>query len=318
MKILETAHQRKAAVITAVILMLLLFGVFNFGIKYLDPPIEYGVAINLGSSDVGSGEPVEEMELAAASQAVSEENESQDFEQNTEDQPEEEVKEEITEQTPPLNESSQEIQEDIITDDTAKDAPSIAKSTKEKEVVKDTSEEKPKEKLKDTSEEKIKAKAKEKPKKTPKKKPKPSKQTTDALNSLLNGTANTGAKTGEGDDTESGIKGNKNGDSKASKYYGNSKSGTGGNYNLAGRKALSKPIKKPDCQEEGTIVVSIEVNKNGIVTKAQTGGLKGSTSSAPCLEKAAKQAALKTIWNAANDAPQKQRGTIIYKFSLSE
>ncbi|MCD8411704.1 energy transducer TonB family protein [Tenacibaculum finnmarkense] len=310
MKILETAHQRKAAVITAVILMLLLFGVFNFGIKYLDPPIEYGVAINLGSSDVGSGEPVEEMELAAASQAVSEENESQDFDQNTEDQPKEEVEEEITEQTPPLNESSQEIQEDIITDDTAKDAPSIAKSTKEKEVVKDTSE--------DKSEEKIKAKVKEKPKKTPKKKPKPSKQTTDALNSLLNGTANTGAKTGEGDDTESGIKGNKNGDSKASKYYGNSKSGTGGNYNLAGRKALSKPIKKPDCQEEGTIVVSIEVNKNGIVTKAQTGGLKGSTSSAPCLEKAAKQAALKTIWNAANDAPQKQRGTIIYKFSLSE
>ncbi|MCD8403397.1 energy transducer TonB family protein [Tenacibaculum finnmarkense] len=310
MKILETAHQRKAAVITAVILMLLLFGVFNFGIKYLDPPIEYGVAINLGSSDVGSGEPVEEMELAAAPQAVSEENESQDFDQNTEDQPEEEVEEEITEQTPPLNESSQEIQEDIITDDTAKDAPSIAKSTKEKEVVKDTSEEKP--------EEKIKEKVKEKPKKTPKKKPKPSKQTTDALNSLLNGTANTGAKTGEGDDAESGIKGNKNGDSKASKYYGNSKSGTGGNYNLAGRKALSKPIKKPDCQEEGTIVVSIEVNKNGIVTKAQTGGLKGSTSSAPCLEKAAKQAALKTIWNAANDAPQKQRGTIIYKFSLSE
>ncbi|MBE7652754.1 energy transducer TonB family protein [Tenacibaculum finnmarkense] len=310
MKILETAHQRKAAVITAVILMLLLFGVFNFGIKYLDPPIEYGVAINLGSSDVGSGEPVEEMELAAASQAVSEENESQDFDQNTEDQPEEEVEEEITEQTQPLNESSQEIQEDIITDDTAKDALSIAKSTKEKEVVKDTSEEKP--------EEKIKEKVKEKPKKTPKKKPKPSKQTTDALNSLLNGTANTGAKTGEGDDAESGIKGNKNGDSKASKYYGNSKSGTGGNYNLAGRKALSKPIKKPDCQEEGTIVVSIEVNKNGIVTKAQTGGLKGSTSSAPCLEKAAKQAALKTIWNAANDAPQKQRGTIIYKFSLSE
>ncbi|MCD8417444.1 energy transducer TonB [Tenacibaculum finnmarkense genomovar finnmarkense] len=306
MKILETAHQRKAAVITAVILMLLLFGVFNFGIKYLDPPIEYGVAINLGSSDVGSGEPVEEMELAAASQAVSEENESQDFDQNTEDQPKEEVEEEITEQTQPLNESSQEIQEDIITDDTAKDAPSIAKSTKEKEVVKDT------------SEEKIKEKVKEKPKKTPKKKPKPSKQTTDALNSLLNGTANTGAKTGEGDDAESGIKGNKNGDSKASKYYGNSKSGTGGNYNLAGRKALSKPIKKPDCQEEGTIVVSIEVNKNGIVTKAQTGGLKGSTSSAPCLEKAAKQAALKTIWNAANDAPQKQRGTIIYKFSLSE
>ncbi|ALU74172.1 energy transducer TonB family protein [Tenacibaculum finnmarkense] len=314
MKILETAHQRKAAVITAVILMLLLFGVFNFGIKYLDPPIEYGVAINLGSSDVGSGEPVEEMELAAASQAVSEENESQDFDQNTEDQPEEEVEEEITEQTPPLNESSQEIQEDIITDDTAKDAPSIAKSTKEKEVVKDTSEDT----SEDKSEEKIKAKVKEKPKKTPKKKPKPSKQTTDALNSLLNGTANTGAKTGEGDDTESGIKGNKNGDSKASKYYGNSKSGTGGNYNLAGRKALSKPIKKPDCQEEGTIVVSIEVNKNGIVTKAQTGGLKGSTSSAPCLEKAAKQAALKTIWNAANDAPQKQRGTIIYKFSLSE
>ena len=39
--------------------MLLLFGIFNFGMQYLDPPEEYGLAINLGDSNVGNGEPVE-------------------------------------------------------------------------------------------------------------------------------------------------------------------------------------------------------------------------------------------------------------------
>ncbi len=282
MKILETAHKRKSAVITALILMLLLFGIFNFGMKYLDPPIEYGIAINLGTSDIGSGEPVQETQVSS-------------------EEIEEEFQEEIFEEQ--ASEASEEIQEDVITDDTAEDVPVVEKTTLKKEVkehVKEDSKEKPKE---------IKPK---------KKKPSPSKAATDALNSLLNGTSKNGTKKGEGDDTKSGVKGDKDGKASSSKYYGNSGGDSGGNYNLAGRKALSKPIKKPNCQEEGTIVVSIEVNKNGKVIKAQTGGLKGSTSSAPCLEKAAKEAALKTTWNADGNAPSKQRGTIIYKFSLSQ
>ncbi|KAF9658601.1 energy transducer TonB [Tenacibaculum sp. ZH5_bin.1] len=268
MTVLDTQHKRKSAIITAIILILFVIGILNYGMKYLDPPIEYGLAINFGTSEVGSGEPVEKTKAQATSQ-------------------QEEVVEEQVEETP-----EETIKEEIITNDTAEEVPVVEK----KEAVKETSkEEKPKEK----------------------KKPKPSKETTDALNSLLNGTSKDGANSGEGDDKKSGVKGNENGDPNSDKYYGNSGSGSGGNYNLAGRKALSKPIQKPDCQEEGTVVVSIEVDQNGKVIKA-TPGAKGTTNSASCLYDAAKKAALKTKWNADGNAPSKQRGTIIYKFSLSK
>ncbi|WP_299159488.1 energy transducer TonB [uncultured Tenacibaculum sp.] len=272
MSVLDTQHKRKSAVITAVILILLLLGIFNYGMKYLDPPIEYGLAINFGNSEVGSGEPVEKTKTQSAPEE------------------QEEVVEEVK-VTP-----QETIQEDVITDESAKDVPVIEKVEEKKEVVKDTQK-------------------KEKPKEKPK--PKPSKETTDALNSLLNGTSKDGGDKGEGDDNESGVKGKENGDPNSNKYYGNSGSGSGGNYNLAGRKALSKPIKKPDCQEEGTVVVSIEVDQNGKVIKAVP-GVKGSTNTAPCLLRPAKDAALRTKWNADGKAPSKQRGTIIYKFSLSQ
>ena len=276
MSLLDTKHKRKSAVITAIILMLLLFGIFNYGMKYLDPPEEYGLAINFGDSNVGNGEPVEKTKVAPTPQKVEEKV------------VEEKIEEVIEEEA---------VKEEIITDDTSKDVPVVEKPKEEKkEVVK----EQPK---------------KEVPKEKPK--PKPSKATQDALNSLLNGNSSDGKPKGEGDDKQSGVKGNKDGDANSSKYYGNKGSGDGGNYNLAGRKALSKPIEKPDCQEEGIVVVSIEVDKNGQVIKA-TPGVKGTTNTAPCLLKPAKAAALKTKWNADNKAPSKQRGTIIYKFSLSK
>lgn len=273
MTVLDTQHKRKSAVITAIILILLLIGIFNYGMKYLDPPIEYGLAINFGNSEVGSGEPVEKTKAQATPQQ------------------EEEIVEEQVKDVP-----KETIKEEIITDDTSEEVPVVEKKVEKKEAVKET----PKE-----------VKPKEKPK------PKPSKETTDALNSLLNGTSKDGAKSGGGDDQQSGVKGNENGDPNSDKYYGNSGSGSGGNYNLAGRKALSKPIEKPDCQEEGTVVVSIEVDQDGRVTKA-TPGARGTTNSAFCLYDAAKKAALKTKWNADGKAPSKQRGTIIYKFSLSK
>ena len=66
-----------------------------------------------------------------------------------------------------------------------------------------------------------------------------------------------GKPKGEGDDKIEGVKGNEKGDPDSNKYYGNTGSGSGGNYNLAGRKALSKPKQQPDCQEEGIVVVRI-------------------------------------------------------------
>lgn len=291
MKILDTKHKRKSAIITAIIMLLLLFAVLKLGMKYLDPPIEYGVAINFGNSEVGSGEPVENVKK---SEPVQEEVVEEKTEvQETLEEPIEEVQEEPIEEV---------IKEEVITNETSEEVPVIKKEEPKKTPKKEPVKEVPK---------KV-----EKPVEKPKPK-KPSKAATDALNNLLNGNSSEGSTKGEGDDNEAGVKGKENGDPNSNKYYGNSGSGSGGNYNLAGRKALSKPVKQPDCEEEGTVVVSIEVDKNGKVIKAIP-GVRGTTNSAPCLLEPAKRAALATRWNADGDAPVKQKGTIIYKFSLSQ
>ncbi len=259
--------------------MLLIFGILNYGMQYLDPPEEYGVAINFGDTDYASGEPVLNTKKAPT--------------------PEVEAQEEIIEEK--VVETPDEIiEEEIITEETVEDVPVV-------------------EKVKEVKKEPVKevVKKEEKPKEKPKPKPKPSKETTDALNSLLNGNVSDGAPKGEGDDGKEGVKGKVNGDPDANKYYGNTGSGSGGNYNLAGRKALSKPKEQPDCQEEGIVVVRIIVNKNGKVIRAVP-GVKGSTNTAACLLKPAKEAALKTTWNADDKAPANQTGTIIYKFTLSK
>ena len=86
---------------------------------------------------------------------------------------------------------------------------------------------------------------------------------------------------------------------------------------MEGRAVLSTPKKQPDCQEEGTVVVRIVVNKQGKVIEAIP-GVKGTTNTAACLLKPAKQAALETTWNTDTTAPANQIGTIIYKFSLTK
>jgi len=202
---------------------------------------------------------------------------------------------------PPTAEPKTEIKEDVVTQDT-EDAPVIKKE--EKKVVK--------------TETPVK---KETPKKEPIKEPEPTpdKTTKSALDNLINGPKSDGtAKGGEGNDDTAGDKGNPNGDPNAKSYYGTGKGLDGdGNYLLGGRKALNKQKYIQDCNEEGIVVVSIEVDRNGKVIKA-TPGVRGTTNNSPCLKDPAKRAALATRFNPDNDAPTKQIGKIIYNFKLSE
>ena len=78
MSMLQTVHQRKSFVLTAVLMAVILLLMFFFGLKYYDPPIEYGVAVNFGNSDFGQGPPVEETAPAASE---SEEVEIEDVEE---------------------------------------------------------------------------------------------------------------------------------------------------------------------------------------------------------------------------------------------
>ena len=125
------------------------------------------------------------------------------------------------------------------------------------------------------------------------------------------------AEGGEGNDNQAGDKGVKTGDPNASGYYGLGGSGSGGNYRLGNRNALSRP--KPDypCNEQGKVVVEITVDQQGRVIAANP-GIKGTTNSASCLLEEAKKAAMKTRFNADAKAPERQKGQIIYNFSLSD
>ena len=273
MEVLNTKHKRKSAIITSIILLLLIFGILNYGMQYLDPPEEYGLAINFGDSNVGSGAAVQKTKKAPTPKVVEKE----------------EVVKEVKE-TP-----KEVIKEEMITNDTAEDIPVV-------------------EKIKEVKKEPVKKEVKKEiPKEKPK--PKPSKETTDALNILLNGNTSDGQPKGEGDDAKQGVKGNEKGDPDANKYYGNTGNGESGNYRLGNRKALNPPKPNHDCQEEGTVAIEIRVDKSGKVVFAEL-KMRDSNNTSDCLVKAAKEAALKTKWNADSKAPSIQKGSIIYNFSL--
>lgn len=149
--------------------------------------------------------------------------------------------------------------------------------------------------------------------------PKPDKSTTDVLSSFIDGPKNDGkAQGGEGNDSKAGDKGSRDGDPNANSYYGIGVGLDGdGNYRLGGRKALVKKIIVQDCNQEGIVVVDIDVDRQGNVIKALA-GVKGTTNNSKCLLEPARQAALQTKFNPDEKAPARQIGQIIYHFKLSE
>ncbi len=76
MAFLDTTYKRKSALLTAIIATLVVLFLFLFGLKYYDPPLEFGIAVNFGTSDDGSGDiqPTEELMPMEEQAAVAEEN----------------------------------------------------------------------------------------------------------------------------------------------------------------------------------------------------------------------------------------------------
>lgn len=275
MLVREVKHKRASAIITAVILLLLVFVICNFGMRYLDPPEEYGLVVNVGSSEVGNRMPVQKNKKNSTSNLV--QNKAL-------------VKDEVVEV--PKEVLREVPKESLLTDDTVKEVPIVEKEMEEEEPM--VAEIVQKKKIIQ---------------------PKVAKATQDALRSLLEGASAAESSDEEGGINNPGVKGSDKGDATLLESQGNSANGFNMNYNLAGRKVLSTPKEQPDCQEEGRVVVRVQVDNNGNVIAALA-GVKGTTNSAPCLLKPAKEAALRTQWNADLAAPSKQVGTIIYTFSL--
>ncbi|MGV9004906.1 energy transducer TonB [Flavobacterium sp.] len=86
MKYLETSEEKKSFTITSIIFVILFLLFFFFGLTYMDPPPENGIAINFGTSNVGQGEiqpdqPVQSApkpEVAQPQKAVEEDIATQD------------------------------------------------------------------------------------------------------------------------------------------------------------------------------------------------------------------------------------------------
>ena len=281
MKYLETKHERNSARITVLITVILVLLLFVVGPQYLDPPEEYGVAVNFGTTDLGSG-----------NRPLS--------------QPKKAIKEQIEESQPETSKveptQSQTKTEEVITEENAEEI--AIKKQKEAEAKAKTEAERI-ERQKREAEERKRREEEEKRKK---------------LDNLIGGVKNSDGKTdgGEGPDNQGGNKGQLNGDPYAPSYFGGSGPGKGGvGYGLGGRGKPSREIYKQDCNEYGLVVVKIEVNRQGNVIKAIP-GIKGTTNTHPCLLEPAKKIAESHKWPSDPDAPSRQIGFVSINFDLGQ
>jgi outer membrane biosynthesis protein TonB len=289
MKVLETEHEKKSFALTTAffILLFLLLLFLKLTVDPIPAELEGGggggeIAINFGNSEVGSGKNYQSKNLSVP----------------------------IAKVVPVKTVSKV---EKVLTQETT-EAPVISQTKNTEKVI--TAKPIVKEVLK------------------------PSKSTSDALSSIMNGSN----KSGDGNDKTGGNKGKINGDPNAKGYNGGGGSGTGtgggngsgtglgtgsgygngsgsgtgtGNYQLGNRKAVSKPSPKYLCNEQGTVVVQIAVDRNGTVISANP-GVKGTDNTAKCLLDQARIAAMNTKWQSDNTAPDKQIGKIIYNFKLTQ
>ena len=290
---LNTKHKRKSAAITSVLMSLLLIVLFFVGMTYLDPPEEYGIAVNFGTSDVGQGNMQPKEPLAPAPEQTKEEIE----------EVKEEVKEEIVEES--TVKEVQEVSEEVATQEN-EEAIAIKKAQEVKKKADEIAKQVKLQKEK-IEREKQAAIAQQKAEEAAKRK---------KIDGLIGGVSNSEgtASGGEGNDNEAGDKGKITGDPYAPSYFGNGGSVNGGvGYGLNGRGIPSKTSYKQDCNEYGVVIVRIEVDRSGKVIKA-TPVAQGSTNNAPCLTGPAEKIALSFKWPADANAPTKQIGFVSVNF----
>jgi len=297
MKYFETIHERNSARITALISVLIILLLFVVGTQYMDPPEEYGVAVNFGTTDFGSGDVQPTKPIKSEPREV-------------EEQPQETVKQQEPKQ--PEAAASKTKAEDVLTENND-EAIAIKKKKEADANAKKIADAKAKAQAEADAKAKAEADkiAKEQAEKEAKKK---------KLDALIGGVSKSeGTETGgEGNDNKAGDKGQLDGDPYAASYFGEPGSGNGGvGYGLRGRGAPTKQVFRQDCNESGMVIVKIVVNRNGEVIEA-TPGVKGTTNTASCLLEPAKKIALSHKWRADSKAPTKQIGFVKVNFNLGQ
>src|SRR5690606_30998235 len=278
MKYFETKHEKDSAKLTALISAIILLLLFVVGAPYMDPPIEYGVVVNFGNTDFGSGnvQPLEPVKSEPNNVNEPFQPETTKSEPAPSSQAKEEVLTQENEEAIAIKKQKEgEAREKAIPDAKAKEeAEKIEKEKKRQEEVK---------------------------------------RRNDAL---IGGIKNSeGTATGsEGNDNKAGDKGQLDGIYASSTYEGQGTGNGGVGYGLSGR---GKPqFKKPEgcVNEYGLVVIEVVVNRDGNVIEA-TPGVKGTTNITDCLRNVAKKFALSVKWPANSDAPTRQKGYVTVNFT---
>jgi colicin import membrane protein len=280
MGFLKTQHEQKSFLITIFMVILLLF-LFSFiGLKYIDPPIEYGMEVNLGSNDTGKG-------LKSANEEVLDPKTDK---LNTSKEDINLEKPEIS-KTTPSKVATQKNSNSEVVDKPSKDSLITINKKNEPRLVQKNNEVK---------------------------KPKVSDVTKSIISNLMNIESKSERTQGEGETEGLSDQGKSKGDPYSTMYYGQEgRGGQGVGYGLSGRSLQVNGKETQDCNESGTVVVRIVVNKLGEVVSAKP-GVKGTTNNDPCLLKPAQNTALMHRWFPDANAPEKQIGFVVIEFKLVE
>lgn len=287
MKFFKTKHEKDSAKLTMLMIIVLVLMLFIMGPEYLDPPPEYGVAVNFGTTNFGKGNVQPKKPIK-----------SKPVNLNKPSEPEV-----VQPETP---KESSKINEDVLTQEN-EEALAIKKQK--------AAEAEAKAKAKAIADAKVKAEAERIAKKRKEEAEKKRK-----LDALIGGVSKSeGTESGgEGNDSKAGDKGQLDGNPYAPSYFGGKGTGSGGvGYGLNGRGGASFKKLRQDCNESGLVIVRIVVNRNGNVIEA-TPGVKGTTNTAQCLLEPAKKIALSHKWPSEGKAPTRQIGFVSVNFKISQ
>jgi len=293
--------KRRGIIGTVTVHALLLVFLFIVALRTPLPlPGEEGVEVNLGYNDQGKGEvqsdtpppikePIPVVKKVVSPPAEPEPVEEEFITQDIEEAPV--IEDEVIEPEP-----EKEIEEEVI------------EEKKPDPVPEEIAEEKPTEEIVDSvfiQEEPVED--------IPVEEPKP------VVNSraLYTGSSTTADATGtnEGITEGAGDQGKPHGYKESNDYTGQGGKGDGVSFNLGGRGNLFLETPTAKFKEQGTVVVSIWVDRDGVVKKAQVSA-KGTNILDQNLRKIAVDAAYNSTFVKDNSAAELQRGVIKYNFVL--
>lgn len=260
--------------------LLLLVLIFMALTTPLPLPEEEGVEVNLGFSEVGSGNQQRTQPMEQPKPAV----------------------------PIPVTPVEKQVEEEIVEADT-EEAPAIQEKPADKpkqEVVEEKPVDKP------VIEEKIEEVVKQ-PEVVKEKEPEPEPEPVVDPRLIYTGKKTKTGDSSEGNDNEAGDKGKVTGDPNSVGYDGLGGKGNGVSYSLGERKAKSLPKPTYNSDDQGKVVVSIWVNKSGQVTRAEI-MQKGTNVTDISLRNMARQAALKATFTPDVEAAEVQKGSITYNF----